>query len=482
MKKAILILMIVSLSGPATQPGFAQTEDPGVKEALNLLEIWVDAQLDYKGIPGMSMGVVYDQKLIWSKGFGFAHPDQKVAASPDTIYSICSISKLFTSISIMQLRHQKKLSLDDPIQVYLPWFKLQDRFPDAPEITLRGILTHSAGLPREADYPYWTGPDYPFPTREQIIEGLARQEELYPADLYFQYSNLGMSLAGEVVREVSGISFADYVTRNILEPLGLSSTFPEIPSEHAGGKLATPYTSPLRDGKRREIPFYHVNGIAPAAGFASTVNDLARFASWQFRLLEKGGEEILPVNTLREMQRVHWLDPNWETTWGFGFSVSQREGKIYVGHGGSCPGYKTQLLLCPKDKIAVIVMSNGSDVNTGDYVRQIFDVITKPLIQAVKSPEKAKKADPELEQFVGHYQHPLSRETYAVIWEGELALFSVPTDNPNRSITKLKHIEKNIFRSVRDDGELAEKVIFEINPQGEVTRLIRNSNYAVKVK
>ena len=88
------------------------------------------------------------------------------------------------------------------------------------------------------------------------------------------------------------------------------------------------------------FPFFLVNGIAPAAGFASTVEDVARFASWQLRLLEKGGKEILAANTLKEMHRVHWTDPDWNTTWGLGFSVSRSDGKTYVGHGG--------LVFCPR--------------------------------------------------------------------------------------------------------------------------------------
>ena len=87
-----------------------------------------------------------------AKGFGFANPDRGLEASPATIYSICSISKLFTSVAVMQLRDQGKLSLDEPLSTYLPWYRIKDKYPDAPLVDLRGILTHSAGLPREAGF------------------------------------------------------------------------------------------------------------------------------------------------------------------------------------------------------------------------------------------------------------------------------------------------------------------------------------------
>jgi len=455
-------------------------DDPRVASALKLIEVWVDAQIAYEGIPGMSLGIIYDQDMVWSRGIGYADVEKKIPAMPNTIYSICSISKLFTSISIMQLRDQGKLHLNDPVGKYLSWFNIKDTYPDAPEITLRGILTHSSGLPRESDFPYWTGPEYRFPTREQIIEKLSNQEELYPADTYFQYSNLGLTLAGEVVAAVSGQPYTEYVKQHILNPLELKDTSPEIPVEHKGGKLATAYSRHLRDGSRKVIPFYLVRGVAPAAGFASTMEDLARFASWQFRLLEKGGKEVLASNTLKEMHRVHWLDQDWKTTWGIGFSIWRHNEKTFVGHGGSCPGYRTNLSMCPKEKIAIIVMTNAQDVSPRVYAEKIFDIVAPAIKKALEKQEQKKKAEPDLEKFVGRYDEPW-REMHVLIMDGELAIISLPTDNPLDSLTKLKRVGENTFKRVRDDGNLGEPIVFELGPNGKVTRLIWNSNYAYRV-
>jgi CubicO group peptidase (beta-lactamase class C family) len=474
----LLVLMIFAFGLLHAQ---SIADDPKVASALKLIDVWIEAQIDYEDIPGMSIGIVHDQDLIWSKGFGCADLEKKLPATPSTIYSICSISKLFTSIAVMQLRDQGKLSLDDPIGKYLSWFKIKDTYPDAPEITLRGILTHSSGLPGEADYPYWTGPEYHFPTREQVIKKLPSQEELYPADTYFQYSNLGLTLAGEVVASVSGQPYAEYVKQHILEPLGLKDTSPEIPAEQKGGRLAVGYSRRMRDGNRAAVPFYLVNGIAPAAGFASTVEDLGRFASWQFRLLEKGGTDVLAANTLKEMQRVHWLDPDWKTTWGLGFSVWRYKDKTFVGHGGYCPGYRTQLTLCPQEKIAVIVMTNAVGFNPSNYVNNIFDIVAPAIKKALENPAQAKKDYPELEKFVGRYQEPYGQEMHVLIMDGDLSIISLPTDNPLDSLTRLKHIEENTFQRVRGDGNLGEKIVFESGPDGKVSRLIWSSNYANRV-
>jgi CubicO group peptidase (beta-lactamase class C family) len=373
------------------------------------------------------------------------------------------------------------LSLDEPVRTYIPWFKIKDKYPEAPEVTLRGILTHSSGLPREADYPYWTGPDYLFPTREEIIARLSSQEELYPAETYYQYSNLGMALAGEVVAAVSGESYADYVKKNILNPLGLKDTTPEIPAFEKGKRLASGYSAQLRDGSRKTMPFFQVRGIAPAAGFASTVEDLARLASWQLRLLAKGGKEVLTANTLKEMHRVHWMDADWKNSWGLGFSVSRRENRTLVGHGGACPGYRTQVTLSPKDKIAVIVLTNADDANPSRYADEIFDLVSPAIAQAVEASGKAKKPDRDLEKYVGRYERPIGREMQVVIWNGELAVLFLPNDNPSESLTKLKRVKGNVFRRLRDDGELGEEIVFETGPDGKVLRLIWNSQRAERL-
>ncbi len=124
---------------------------------LALIESWLDAQRAYDRVPGLSASVVHDQELLWSGASGFADIGSGREARPDTIYGICSISKLFTGIAAMQLRDQGKVALDDPVARLLPWFSLKQSYEDSPEITLRALLTHSAGLPRESDFPYWVG-------------------------------------------------------------------------------------------------------------------------------------------------------------------------------------------------------------------------------------------------------------------------------------------------------------------------------------
>ena len=132
---------------------------------------------------------------------------------------------------------------------------------------------------------YWTAPNIEFPSREEIIDGLSRQETLYPTSTYFQYSNLGLTLAGEVAATVSNTTYESLIRDRILEPLGLTHTTTEMPAELWGNQLAVGYSAITREGIRKRLPLFQARGISPAAGYASTVEDLGRFASWQFRTL-----------------------------------------------------------------------------------------------------------------------------------------------------------------------------------------------------
>ncbi len=473
MKKIIfpfLLLLFFPLNGQ-------EKDQASYDEVFRLADAWLEAQRDYDFLPGISAALVSDQDLIWEGAFGYANPDQKIPASPKTLYSICSISKLFTSVAIMKLYDEGKLRLDDEIHNLLPWFNLEQHYPESGPVTIRSLLTHSSGLPRESDHPYWSGPDFPFPSREEVREGLSHQQTLYPASTYFQYSNLGMTLLGEVVAEVSGMPYETYVEKEILRPLRLNSTKPRLPEQEWGKELAVGFSALRRDGTRYALPLFQAKGIAAAAGFSSNVEDLARFASWQFRLLENGGTEILKAATLKEMQRVQWMDPDWGTTWGLGFSIFRIDGQTIVGHGGSCPGYRSVLMMDPENKMAAVVMINAQHVDPGVYASGLGSLMKKASGKKVS----AEGFNPE--EYVGTYNaQPWSGETLVVPWEGKLAVLGLPTDDPAGDMMLLKHVEGDVFVRMREDGHQGEEVRFERDGSGHVIRMWQHNNFNDKIK
>jgi len=479
MKKIYLTIILISL----VYLGYAQNNEKDFTDAFNVIEAWLDAQKDFERIPGITAIVVEDQQVLWKAGFGLSNIEEDIKADPSTLFSICSISKLFTSIAIMKLYEQGKLRLDDQVGDILPFYDLTQKYEDSSPITIRTLLTHSSGLPREADYPYWTGPDFPFPTKDQIVSRLEEQETLYPSSTYFQYSNLGLTLLGEIIEEVSGLSFDDYITQNILVPLDLNDTRTELPESLYGDQLSIGYSSIKRSGDRDKVNFFQANGIKAAAGFSSSVEDLAKFASWQFRLYDTSAIEIIKPSTLKYMHKVHWIDPDWETTWGLGFKVRKgKEDEIEVGHGGSCPGYRSGISIYPNNKRAYVVMINASGTNPQKYIDGIIDIMSK--IEDPEDDDSSKEISKnfDFKDFVGSYSgQPWVSEVYVGEWQGKLALLDLPTDKPEKSMILFKPVSKDTFQRIREDDALGETLTFERDESNKVVKFKRHGNYSTKI-
>ncbi|MFW6206871.1 MAG: serine hydrolase [Gemmatimonadota bacterium] len=469
----LLSFLILTDAAPAQQPR-SVADHPRVTQALGLIDVWAEAELAYDDVPGASLAVVHDQERLWAKGWGMARPDDEATATPETIYSICSISKLFTSIAAMNLWEAGELELDDPVEEHLSWFTLRERHPGLP-LTVQSLLTHSSGLPRESDYPYWSPPKFDFPTRQELRQRLPDQETLYPSEHYFQYSNLGLTLAGEIVSAVSGAPYSEYVTDNVLRPLNLESTAPSIPWD--SDRMAAGYSAITRAGDRSPVPPFEAEGVAPAAGYSSTVLDLTDFASWQLRLLEADSAEVLEPSTLQKMHNVHWVDPDWDVHWGLGFVVWREGDETFVGHGGSCPGFRSQLALQPGSRLAAAFAANANGVDARKFAQTAIQILT-PAVSAARDTATEPSTTPEeLTKYVGRYSvQPWGGEIAVIRWKGGLAMVDLPTDDPLDALQELEHIEADTFRRVREDGDLAEPIRFRTNQAGEVEALVQHSN------
>lgn len=474
--KILAVVLLLAALAPGGQAQVARiAEDPDVAAPLRLYEIWVGEQMAYHHQPGVAIGIVHDQQLVWARGFGYRDVARKLPATTRTVYRIASITKTFTATAILQLRDAGLLQLDDPVKKHLPWFEYRDRFLDAPTITIRHLLTHTSGLPREADFPYWT--DRKFPTRDEMIEALHEQESIFEPATRYKYSNLALALAGEIVAAVSGVPYPDYVQRNILDPLGMTSTYVRTEDIDAE-RLATGYGILLPDGTQPRAQETDSKGLTPAANMSSTVEDLARYISLQFREGPAEGAQILKGSTLREMQRVHWLNPNWQSGRGLGFGVWRQGDRTLVGHGGWVAGYRTQIAFDPEPRIGVIVLTNADDGGPGAYVSQAFDLVAPAIEQAAsKAPVMATVAD--LQRYVGTYHDPDGWLTDVLIMDGRLVMYGhgyPPSRDPADDLTDLTPEGEHSFRMTGDNGN-GELVVFELRPDGRVARVKVGANY-----
>ena len=452
--------LLAQAPGPA--PNVAR--DPDVLGAERLFTAWVEGQILNRHLPGIAVGVVADQELVWSAGFGFADTARKAAMTPQTKFRMASHSKLFTATAIMQLREQGKLRLDDPVSKYLPWFQVKTAEADDPLITIEELLTHSSGLPREAGS-HWT--TFDFPTTEQLRGLMAERQAPFSPEVRWKYSNLAFSIAGMVIEAVSGQSWADYVQQHIYQPLGMSSSSVD---KNVDG-LAVGYGRLMPDGTRAVNPFIDARGMAAATGITSTVDDMATFVSAQFRKGRMGGRQILSTGSLREMHRVRVLENNWTQGNAIGFAVRRERDKVYVSHGGSYPGYQTNTLMQIDGKVGVIVLTNADEANPGGIATQLMNTVGEAVAKAAApAPAMTTKWDPAWSRFAGLYRGR-GAETQVIELNQRLVIITPSAANLDNPI-RLEPIGNGQFRYVAPGGG---------GPVGEIVRFVEENGRIVRM-
>lgn len=478
MRARTLLLVLLFAAAPAVAD---ESPDSPVQAGITLLDTWIQAQLEQGGLPGLVIGIVHDQEPVWVKAYGHASLDPPVPMSEDSIFRIASHSKLFTAIAVMRARDAGKLRLDDPVTEHLPWFDIRNRHPEARAVTVRHLLTHTAGLPRESIHPAWS--DFEFPEAEALRATVSDQETTYATETKWKYSNLGFTLAGLVAEAAAGDSFASLVTEGILEPLGMDSTsVGPVPADQRD-RLATGYGRRVPDGPRDVFPFVDARSFDPATGLSSTVPDMLRFLSWQMRTRDRRSEEVLATNTLLEMQRVHWLQSSWNSGWGLGFSVRHTEDRDLIGHGGSYPGYRTQTQLSPEEKIGVVVFTNSGDGNPGRYLNKAFEWVAPALAASRAEKEKPAVWSSDWDIYLGTYRRRTG-DTAVLRQENDLVILSPLSEDPSGSMGVLKPTDTpHVFRLVSDGyGAHGELVRFDVNDAGEVTQIFVGVNYSRRVR
>ena len=448
--------------------------DPDVLGAERLFSGWIEGQIAYRGLPGVVVGVVSDQELIWVSGFGFADTKAKLPMTAATKFRMASHSKLFTAIAIMQLREQGKLHLDDPVSKYLPWFKATPAGDDDGPITIEQLLSHSSGLQREAG-DHWTS--FEFPTADELRRLYADRRAAFAPSVRWKYSNLAYAVAGMVIEQVSGERWADYVDRHIFTPLGMTAS--SVDRNVAG--LTVPYGRRMPDGTREVLPFVDARGMAAATGVTSNVEDMAKFVSAQFRKGTRGGAQIVSTGSLREMHRVRSVEENWTAGTGLGFDVSRIKDRTYVGHGGGYPGNTTYTLIQLDDKVGVIVLTNTNDSNPFDIARQLMATVGEAVAKASAPKPVVVAWDPSWARFAGLYRGR-GGDTQVVLLNQRLVLITPNAANVDTPI-KLEALGGGRFRFVAPTGGgVVGEVVRFVEENGRPTRMYTGDGWIDRVR
>jgi CubicO group peptidase (beta-lactamase class C family) len=280
-----------------------------------------------------------------------------------------------------------------------------------------------------------------------------------------------------VIEEVSGMSWADYLQSNIFDPLGMSSSSVDLEVEG----LATGYGRRMPDGTRERVGFVDARGMAAATGLTSTVEDMARFVSAQFRTGSRGGNRILSGASLRQMHRVRMLENTWTRGQGVGFAVRRIDDELYVGHGGGYPGNTTNTLIHLDSQVGVIVLTNTNDSNPSQIAQELMMTVGKAVGEVTEVEPQVVAWDPAWARFAGLYRS-LWGDTRVVLLDEELVLMTPNASSIDTSV-RLEPIGEGRFRmeAPTGGGAVGEIVRF-VEQDGEVVRMITGDSYSDRVR
>jgi CubicO group peptidase (beta-lactamase class C family) len=320
--------------------------------------------------PSISFGIVADGKLVYTSSSGTANISSGIAAGPNTLYRIASMSKSFTAMAILKLRDEAKLSLNDPVSMYIPEMKFAGQLTsDAPEITLQHLMTMSAGFPE--DNPW--GDRQLDATDDELLDLLRAGVSFSNVPgISYEYSNFGYALLGKIIGNVSGKRYQQYITEEILIPLGMDNTvweYSDIPEE----TLALGYR--WHEGSWADVPYLHDGSYGAMGGLISSIEDFSKYIclhldAWPPR----DGPNTGPVkrSTIREMHqpwRINTLISKGKTPGGadcpsvtaYGYGLSWQKdcrGIIRIAHSGGLPGFGSEWRIYPEYGIGIVSFSN----------------------------------------------------------------------------------------------------------------------------
>jgi CubicO group peptidase (beta-lactamase class C family) len=369
---------------------FAQTTGKRLADIEATIPVLDELFKEYGGknhFPGFTYGLVVDGKLIHTASLGYTDIDKKIPVTPQSDFRIASMTKSFTAMAILKLRDEGKLKLDDPVYLYIPAMKAQSNLTsDAPAITIRHLLTHAAGFPE--DNPW--GDRQLAVTDEAMISMIKKGISFSNAPgIAYEYSNMGFAMLGYIIKKVSGQFYENYITSNILIPLGMTHTYWDYKAVPAS-QLAHGYR--WLNEQLVEQPLLGNGAYGAMGGMITTMEDFSKYlalhlAAWPPRNDAETG--VVKRSSLREMHHL-WnpgqFIPNYKypsgrvcpALLGYGYGLNYTrdcEGRVLIGHSGGLPGFGSNWRILPDYGIGIIAFSNLTYAPAGNFNMLMIDTL-----------------------------------------------------------------------------------------------------------
>ncbi len=367
------LLVLVLINACIPKISIAQTGTQRIKDieaALPAIDTIFKKYADTNHLPGIVYGLVVDGNLIHTVNMGYTDLDKKIPVTPQSSFRIASMTKSFTAMAILKLRDERKLKLDDPVYLYIPEMKGQHYLTnDAAPVTIRHLLTHAAGFPE--DNPW--GDRQLAVTDEAMIKMIKKGISFSNVPgIAYEYSNMGFAMLGYIIKKVSGQSYEKYITKNILEPLGMMHTYWNY-NDVPANQLAHGYR--WLNERWIEQPLLKDGAYGAMGGMITSMEDFSKYVALHLSAWPpRDDKETGPVkrSSLREMQHpwnISLLVPEYKypggrscpivVAYGYGLRwIDDCENRIMAGHSGGLPGFGSDWKILSQYGIGIISFSN----------------------------------------------------------------------------------------------------------------------------
>jgi CubicO group peptidase (beta-lactamase class C family) len=342
---------------------------------------YLESQLKEQKIPGLSLAILKEGKIVKSQGYGFSNVEHQVPAKPETIYQSGSVGKQFTATAVMMLSQDGKIGLDDPVSKY---------FKDSPKfwkkITVRHLLTHTSGIPDYTNDEVNFRQDY---TEDELLKVLMKLKPEFPPGEKWSYSNSGYMLLGFLIRKVTGKFYGDVLEERVFGPLGMDtaqviSEADIIPNRAAG------YEVEKDKLKNQDWVSPSLNTTADGALYFSVL-DMAKWDEGHY------GSRLLTQESFKKMWTPVLLNNQTSYPYGFGWGLGYQRGHKIIGHGGHWQGFSTGIARYPDYSLTVIVLTNLSGIAATTLAQDVAGIF-EPSLGSVKKLQPVAESDPSLSQ------------------------------------------------------------------------------------
>lgn len=384
-------------------PLFVSAQD--LQSKLAEIEAYAEKTRAEWNIPGMTIGIVKDDKVVFAKGFGVRELGKPEKVDGNTLFAIGSCTKAYTTAAIAMLVDEGKLKWDDKVTQYVPEFQMYDPYVTR-EMMIRDIVSHRSGLETFSGDLLWYettyGPD----------ELIRRIRYLKPTSSFrskFGYQNLMYIVAGKVIERVSGKKWQDFIQSRILDPLGMKTTKTSDKQIGRGDNAAHPHNE--HTGTLAPIGYTSLDSGAPAGAIISNASESANWLRLQLGNGKFEGKQLISEAQIWEMRQPHIMNPVSPASsrlipsrhfngYGLGWGLSDYQGRKVVSHGGGLPGMIAQTAMIPEENLGVVIYTNSETGVASLMANKIFDVFlgapnrdwSKEAIERTKQAKEAVTA------------------------------------------------------------------------------------------